>query len=67
MTIKRSDTWLPKGRILTAQDWENTGYRDGFHGNEKFPPRVGHSTSSNESVRAYLNGYSLGRQKATEA
>lgn len=51
-----------EGRIVTAADWEARGFRDGQHGNVKFPPRVGHSCAGNESRDAYLRGYERGQR-----
>jgi hypothetical protein len=51
-------------REVTAADWYRCGFKDGQHGNVKFPPRVGHSTSKQKSRDEYLRGYADGKNAA---
>lgn len=57
-----------QGTVVTADDWENAGYRDGIHGNGKSPPRAGLSGGQHgESVAAYLHGFGRGEAEAAVA
>lgn len=57
-----------QSRVVTAEDWENAGYRDGLHGNGKSPPRAGLSNGQfDESAAAYLHGYGRGEAEAAVA